>query len=70
MVAKIQIQHLRKVYDTPERQVHALEDINLKAPVSPPRAVALHGTGERRHRIQPRPTQWGSAEGRFRFHPR
>ena len=29
MVAKIQIQHLRKVYDTPERQVHALEDVNL-----------------------------------------
>lgn len=29
MVAKIQIQHLRKIYDTPERQVHALEDVNL-----------------------------------------
>lgn len=29
MVAKIQIQHLRKIYDTLERQVHALEDINL-----------------------------------------
>ena len=29
MVAKIQIQHLRKVYDTAERRVHALEDVNL-----------------------------------------
>jgi NitT/TauT family transport system ATP-binding protein len=29
MVAKIQIQHLRKIYDTSERQVHALEDVNL-----------------------------------------
>ncbi|WP_256868085.1 ABC transporter ATP-binding protein [Candidatus Entotheonella palauensis] len=29
MVAKIRIQQLRKVYDTPERRVHALEDINL-----------------------------------------
>ncbi|MBI3127513.1 MAG: ABC transporter ATP-binding protein [Candidatus Tectomicrobia bacterium] len=29
MVAKIQIRNLRKVYDTPERRVHALENINL-----------------------------------------
>ena len=29
MVTKIQIQNLRKVYDTPERQVRALEAINL-----------------------------------------
>lgn len=30
MVAKIQISNLRKIYSTPERQVHALEDINLE----------------------------------------
>jgi NitT/TauT family transport system ATP-binding protein len=30
MVAKIQVRNLRKIYDTPERQVHALEDINLE----------------------------------------
>ena len=30
MVAKIQIRNLKKIYDTPERQVHALEDINLE----------------------------------------
>ena len=29
MVAKIQIRNLRKVYDTPERRVHALENVNL-----------------------------------------
>lgn len=29
MPTKIQIQNLRKVYSTPERKVHALEDINL-----------------------------------------
>ncbi len=29
MVTKIHIQNLRKMYDTLERQVHALEDINL-----------------------------------------
>jgi NitT/TauT family transport system ATP-binding protein len=29
MVAKIELQNLRKVYDTPERQVHALEGVNL-----------------------------------------
>ncbi len=29
MTTKIQIKNLRKVYDTPERRVHALEDINL-----------------------------------------
>ena len=29
MPAKIQIRNLRKVYDTPERRVHALENINL-----------------------------------------
>ncbi len=29
MPKKIQIQNLRKVYETPERKVHALEDINL-----------------------------------------
>jgi NitT/TauT family transport system ATP-binding protein len=30
MVAKIQVRNLTKIYDTPERQVHALEDINLE----------------------------------------
>ena len=30
MVEKIQIRNLKKIYDTPERQVHALEDINLE----------------------------------------
>lgn len=30
MVAKIQIRNLRKIYNTPERQVHALEDVNLE----------------------------------------
>jgi NitT/TauT family transport system ATP-binding protein len=30
MVAKIQIRSLKKIYETPERQVHALEDINLE----------------------------------------
>jgi NitT/TauT family transport system ATP-binding protein len=30
MVAKIQIRNLRKIYNTPERQVHALEDLNLE----------------------------------------
>jgi len=29
MVDKIQIRNLRKVYDTPERRVHALENVNL-----------------------------------------
>ena len=29
MATKIQIKNLRKVYDTPERRVHALENINL-----------------------------------------
>ena len=29
MPTKIQIQNLRKVYSTPERKVHALEDINI-----------------------------------------
>ncbi len=29
MPTKIQIQNLRKVYDTPERKVHALENINI-----------------------------------------
>jgi NitT/TauT family transport system ATP-binding protein len=29
MATKIQIQNLRKVYETPERRVHALENINL-----------------------------------------
>ena len=29
MVTKISIQNLRKVYDTPERRVHALEGVNL-----------------------------------------
>ncbi|MCI0656658.1 MAG: ABC transporter ATP-binding protein [Acidobacteria bacterium] len=29
MPAKIQIKNLRKVYDTPERKVHALENVNL-----------------------------------------
>ena len=30
MVDKIQIRNLRKVYDTPERRVHALENVNLE----------------------------------------
>jgi NitT/TauT family transport system ATP-binding protein len=30
MATKIQIRNLRKIYETPERQVHALEDINLE----------------------------------------
>ncbi|MFC1490972.1 ABC transporter ATP-binding protein [Nitrospinota bacterium] len=30
MPTKIEIQNLRKVYDTSERKVHALEDINIK----------------------------------------
>jgi NitT/TauT family transport system ATP-binding protein len=29
MTTKIEIKNLRKVYDTPERKVHALEDINI-----------------------------------------
>ena len=29
MVTKISIQNLRKIYDTPERRVHALEGVNL-----------------------------------------
>ena len=29
MATKIQIKNLRKIYDTPERRVHALENINL-----------------------------------------
>ena len=29
MATKIHINNLRKVYDTPERRVHALENINL-----------------------------------------
>ncbi|MBI2131273.1 MAG: ABC transporter ATP-binding protein [Candidatus Tectomicrobia bacterium] len=29
MATKIQIRNLRKVYDTPERRVHALENVNL-----------------------------------------
>ena len=30
MATKIQTRNLRKIYDTPERKVHALEDINLE----------------------------------------
>ena len=30
MATKIQIRNLRKIYETPERKVHALEDINLE----------------------------------------
>ena len=30
MIPKIEVKNLRKVYDTPERKVHALEDVNLQ----------------------------------------